>query len=146
VTADQPVTATVARHAATITKTFRFAASHRLTGLPDGHKCARLHGHNYQVTVLLSGDLDDAGMVLDYGELSPLRAYLDRRLDHRHLGAGDVCDGDGKVTDPAAVDFNPTAENLAAHLLKVAVGLFGDPVIGVEVCENDTTSASAVRG
>jgi 6-pyruvoyltetrahydropterin/6-carboxytetrahydropterin synthase len=131
---------------ATITKTFRFAASHRLTGLPDGHKCARLHGHNYQVTVLLTGDLDATGMVLDYGELSPLRDWLDRQLDHRHLGAGHVCDEGGTVTDPAALDFNPTAENLAAHLLTVAVGLFGDLVLGVEVCENDSTSASAVRG
>lgn len=128
-----------------ITKQFTFAASHRLTDLPDGHKCARLHGHNYQVTLILDGGLDAAGMVVDYGDLAPFKAWIDTRLDHRHLGAGDLYDGDGKVTDAAVLDFSPTAENLAARLLAVAIGLFGEPVSAVEVRETEATSATAFR-
>ena len=37
----------------TITKRFAFSASHIIGGLPNGHPCARLHGHNYEVEVVL---------------------------------------------------------------------------------------------
>jgi 6-pyruvoyltetrahydropterin/6-carboxytetrahydropterin synthase len=128
-----------------IAKDFRFSASHRLTGLPEGHKCARLHGHNYTVTLTLCGELDAAGMVLDYGEMAPFRAYLDDRLDHRHLGSGHVYDGDGNLTDRAVLDMSPTAENLAGFLLGAAIKFFGDLVMSVEVRETEGTSATAVR-
>lgn len=69
-----------------ITKEFHFSASHRLTRLPDTHPCARLHGHNYIVKVELESDaLDEHGFVVDYHDLSPLKDYIDRELDHRHL-------------------------------------------------------------
>ena len=87
---------------ATISKTFDFAASHRLDGLPEDHPCSRLHGHNYVVKVTITGDVDPVGFVIDYRQLAPVKTYLDEKLDHRHLN--DV------------LDFNPTAEHLAAHL------------------------------
>ncbi|KXF78553.1 6-pyruvoyl tetrahydrobiopterin synthase [Paramesorhizobium deserti] len=69
-----------------ITKEFHFSASHRLTGLPEEHPCARLHGHNYMVVVELSAaELDAHGFVRDYRELAPLKRYIDEALDHRHL-------------------------------------------------------------
>ena len=37
----------------TLTKTFRFEAAHRLPKVPEGHKCGRLHGHSYQVDVIV---------------------------------------------------------------------------------------------
>lgn len=86
-----------------ITKTFDFAASHQLTHLPEGHQCARLHGHNYLVTVVLEGDeLDGNGFVEDYGQLKDVKAFLDGTLDHQHLN--DV------------LTFPTTAENLARAL------------------------------
>ena len=36
-----------------ISKTFRVEAAHRLPNVPPGHKCARLHGHNWVVTLHL---------------------------------------------------------------------------------------------
>ena len=36
----------------TIGKRFSFEAGHRLGGLPEGHKCARPHGHSYTVEVI----------------------------------------------------------------------------------------------
>jgi 6-pyruvoyltetrahydropterin/6-carboxytetrahydropterin synthase len=83
-----------------ISKSFEFSASHVLDGLPEGHQCGRLHGHNYGVEVELEGaELDPTGFVLDYGELKPVKAWIDSTLDHRHLN--DV------------VDFQPSAERLA---------------------------------
>lgn len=86
-----------------IAKQFSFSASHQLTGLPDGHKCARLHGHNYLVEVQLSAeDLDEHGFVADFADLGPVRTFLDTSWDHRHLN--DVIAGP------------PTSERLAEIL------------------------------
>lgn len=93
----------------TISKDFAFSASHQLERLPQGHKCGRLHGHNYTVRVTLASDtLDGAGFVLDYGELSTFGRFLDVELDHRHLN--DV---------PPFDVVNPTAERLAEFLAGV---------------------------
>ena len=87
----------------TITKEFHFSASHQLFGLPEGHQCARLHGHNYIVVVeLRASELNEHGFVRDYLDLAPLKRYIDDELDHRHLN--DVL-GDDMVT----------AERMAKH-------------------------------
>lgn len=84
----------------TIAKRFSFAASHVLTAVPEGHKCRRLHGHNYEVEVVCaSAELDGSGMVVDYLALDPVGELISRTVDHRHLN--DVIDGE------------PTAERLA---------------------------------
>ncbi|MFD2204584.1 6-carboxytetrahydropterin synthase QueD [Kiloniella antarctica] len=87
-----------------ISKQFAFSASHQLMGVPEGHPCSRLHGHNYIVEIELSGEtLNEAGFVRDYLELGDLKKYIDNVLDHRHLN--EVL-GDEMVT----------AERLAKHL------------------------------
>ena len=49
----------------TISKRFSFSASHALTAVPEGHKCRRTHGHNYEVEVVCAADeLDERGMVI----------------------------------------------------------------------------------
>ncbi len=88
----------------TIGKTFHFSASHQLHQVGEDHPCARLHGHNYEITVELQADsLNDKGFVKDYLDLAELKNYLDETLDHRHLNEvlGDDC---------------VTAEQLAKHL------------------------------
>jgi 6-pyruvoyltetrahydropterin/6-carboxytetrahydropterin synthase len=71
-----------------IEKDFAFSASHEIVSLPSTHPCNRLHGHNYVVRVRLTGDtLDRHGFLLDYGQLAPFGAWLDRILDHRHLNS-----------------------------------------------------------
>lgn len=90
-----------------ISKKFSFEASHQLTGLPDGHKCGRLHGHSYDVCVWIRATkLDNNGFVTDFADLSALAAYLDEWFDHRHLN-----------------EFiaQPTSENLAKHLYEWCV-------------------------
>ncbi len=86
-----------------IWKEFHFSASHQLTGVPEGHPCARLHGHNYVVEVELQSEtLDSAGFVRDYLELGAFKAYVDDMLDHRHL-------------NEVLGDHMVTAEQLARH-------------------------------
>lgn len=77
-----------------IKKEFSFSASHQILDLPSEHPCARLHGHNYRVEVVLHAkELNSVGFVRDYRELSAFKDYLDEKLDHRHLNdvLGDDC-------------------------------------------------------
>lgn len=62
-----------------------FEAAHCLPHLPEGHKCKRLHGHNYRVEVVVEGPLDERGFVMDYAELEALLSPLVAQIDHRYL-------------------------------------------------------------
>ena len=69
-----------------IFKQFTFEAAHRLPNVPDGHKCARLHGHSYQVNVHVQGAVDDrAGWVIDFAEIGAAFKPLMCQLDHYYL-------------------------------------------------------------
>lgn len=84
-----------------ISREFRFEAAHRLPRVPEGHKCARLHGHSYRVEVTVRGPVDPAtGWVCDFAEITAAFAPLLARLDHYYLN------------DIEGLD-NPTSENLA---------------------------------
>ncbi|OGQ78189.1 MAG: hypothetical protein A3F90_07695 [Deltaproteobacteria bacterium RIFCSPLOWO2_12_FULL_60_19] len=62
---------------------FNFASAHFLV-FADG-KREPLHGHNYQVSVAVEGELDRAGMVLDFITFKPLVKQVCDELDHRTL-------------------------------------------------------------
>lgn len=126
-----------------ISKRFRFSASHQLAGLPEGHKCSRLHGHDYEVFITLEGVPDGTGMVLDYGELRPFADFLDTVFDHRHLGPTALYDASGALVASPVCDYQPTAENLAAALLGVARDMFPGLVTSVKVTETENTDAVA---
>jgi len=86
-----------------ISKRFSFSASHVLDHLPADHPCARMHGHNYIVTVHLKSEtLDEYGFVKDYKSLNTVRRFIDETLDHQHLND---C-----MSEP------PTSENIARFL------------------------------
>lgn len=87
---------------ATISKRFDFSSSHQLEGLHAEHPCSRVHGHNYEVTIYITGETDDVGFVIDYRDLSAFKEFLDDTVDHRHLND--------------LVEWNPTAENIASWL------------------------------
>ena len=75
-----------------VSKRFGFSASHVLHGLGDDHPCSRLHGHNYEIEVIVDADdLDARGFVVDFRELDPVKRWIDETLDHRHLN--DVLEG-----------------------------------------------------
>jgi 6-pyruvoyltetrahydropterin/6-carboxytetrahydropterin synthase len=50
-----------------IFKEFVFEAAHRLPNVPEGHKCARLHGHSFTVQIFVSGEVaPSTGWVMDF--------------------------------------------------------------------------------
>lgn len=115
-----------------IGKRFEFSASHQLDHLPVDHKCHRLHGHNYTVTVCLqASQLSSDGFVVDYADLSELDTYIKTRLDHRHLN--EVLGGSHATS----------AENLAEHFFTMCKGMsFGPYVKEVTVKETEKTWAT----
>jgi len=53
-----------------IRKAFTIEAAHRLPNLPASHKCARLHGHSFNVEVAVRGPMDpEKGWIMDYGDI-----------------------------------------------------------------------------
>lgn len=65
---------------------YTFEAAHHLPHVPEGHKCRRVHGHNYKVEVMLSSPtLDERGFVLDFAELDAAMQPLIAKLDHTLL-------------------------------------------------------------
>lgn len=84
-----------------IFKEFSFEAAHRLPHVPEGHKCSRLHGHSFQVSIHVRGLMDPtAGWVTDFADVKQAFQPIYDQLDHRYLN-----DLEGLA--------NPTSENLA---------------------------------
>jgi 6-pyruvoyltetrahydropterin/6-carboxytetrahydropterin synthase len=56
-----------------IFKEFTFEAAHRLPLVPPDHKCARLHGHSFQVALHVRGEVDEElGWFMDYHYLNEI--------------------------------------------------------------------------
>lgn len=67
-------------------KDFRFEAAHRLPNVPEGHKCARLHGHSFLVRVTIVGDVDPhTGWLMDFDDIKEAFKPIIDRLDHYYL-------------------------------------------------------------
>src|SRR5262249_57990810 len=62
---------------------FNFASAHFLI-FANGRR-EPLHGHNYQVAAAIEGELDRAGVVLDFISFKPLVKQICDALDHRTL-------------------------------------------------------------
>jgi 6-pyruvoyltetrahydropterin/6-carboxytetrahydropterin synthase len=84
-----------------IFKTFTLEAAHRLPNVPEGHKCARLHGHSFRVELHVRGEVDaHAGWVMDFADVKRAFAPLYEQLDHHYLNEIEGLE-------------NPTSEHLA---------------------------------
>jgi 6-pyruvoyltetrahydropterin/6-carboxytetrahydropterin synthase len=69
-----------------IFKEFTFEAAHRLPGVPEGHKCARLHGHSFRIELHLTGPVQEqTGWVMDFGDIKSAFQPLYEQLDHHYL-------------------------------------------------------------
>lgn len=69
-----------------IFKEFSFEAAHRLPNVPDGHKCARLHGHSFRVRVYVCAPIDtQRGWVMDFADIKRHIEPIYRELDHHYL-------------------------------------------------------------
>ena len=83
-----------------VTRSFSFEAAHQLEW--HAGACKNLHGHSYRLEVTVIGELDDNGIVIDFGDLRDIvqRDVIDR-FDHTYLN--DLLP-------------NPTAELIAADI------------------------------
>jgi 6-pyruvoyltetrahydropterin/6-carboxytetrahydropterin synthase len=83
-----------------------FAAAHQLRNFRG--ECEKLHGHNWRIEVVLSGDrLDEAGLLIDFKDVKTATNSILEDLDHSYLN--DL---------PQFKDDNPSSENIAAYLFQ----------------------------
>ena len=85
-----------------LTRVYTFEAAHRLPMVPSSHKCARLHGHSYRITVFIEGEVDSKlGWVMDFAGMDNFVNPIVQQLDHQLLNEIEGLE-------------NPTSELLAA--------------------------------
>lgn len=83
-----------------IYKQFSIEAAHHLPNVPEGHKCRRLHGHSFQVTIYVGDTLDEQkGWIMDFADIKTAFKPIFEQLDHHYLN------------EISGLE-NPTSENL----------------------------------
>ena len=83
-----------------------FAAAHQLRNFRG--ECEKLHGHNWRIEVVLSGDrLNEAGLLIDFKDVKTAANDILEDLDHSYLN--DL---------PQFKNENPSSENIAAYLFQ----------------------------
>lgn len=130
-----------------------FSYGHRVFGHES--KCASLHGHNGRVHFHCEADmLDGIGRVIDFGVIkSTMCEWVETNWDHRFL----VYSGDpwaevlSKLDSTVViVPFNPTAENMAAFLVReIGPQLLSGSGVWLRKCTIEETrkcSATYIRG
>ena len=124
----------------------------------QGSKCELLHGHNYRVHFVCeaaAGSLDDVGRVIDFSDVkSRLCMWVEDNWDHKFLAWDEdpvmlaIANGMEGAFDFVRVlhnsvvwvPFNPTAENMAQHLVEVIGPLqLADTGIRLVSCRVDET-------
>jgi 6-pyruvoyltetrahydropterin/6-carboxytetrahydropterin synthase len=109
-----------------LSRSYRIEAAHRLPNVPEGHKCARLHGHSFELTLHVGGDVDPKlGWILDYADIDRAFQPLFAQLDHRYLNEVPGLE-------------NPTSELLARFVLE-RVQLPAGRLLAVTVSETCTS-------
>jgi 6-pyruvoyltetrahydropterin/6-carboxytetrahydropterin synthase len=105
----------------------------------DG-KCSRPHGHNYEVTVRVTGELTDEGWVVDKGKITDVVDEWDHRF---LLEAGDplveAFDASGDGDAVVVLDHPPTAEVMAAILEQRLADRLPETVSDVAVSVRETS-------
>ncbi|MFO7948077.1 MAG: 6-carboxytetrahydropterin synthase QueD [Armatimonadota bacterium] len=97
----------------------RFSAAHHLRDY-DG-QCARLHGHNYTAEITVEGrELDEVGMLMDFGDLKMICDAVLERYDHAYLNDLDEFQKQ-----------NVTSENLAAEIFHRVAERLDQPGIDI---------------
>lgn len=97
-----------------------FAAAHQLKMVAK--KCENLHGHNWKVEVCVAGEkLNEAGVLVDFGELKQKVSEIMTRLDHNFLNELEYFN-----------DSNPpSSENIAQYIANSLQAMMNNPEIRV---------------
>lgn len=131
----------------TATRYHDFSYGHRV--YKHESKCANLHGHNGRVHFTIEApSLDSVGRVLDFSVIKEkLCLWVENNWDHKFLvWTDDPMAQHLKELDRTVVEvpFNPTAENMAAYLVKVIgpVQLAGTGATLIRVVIDETRKCS----
>ncbi|MBN1653878.1 MAG: 6-carboxytetrahydropterin synthase QueD [Deltaproteobacteria bacterium] len=112
-----------------ISKTYRIEAAHRLPRVAQEHKCYRLHGHSFQITLRIQGDIDPKfDWIVDFGEIDQAWKPIHDAIDHRYLNEIPGLE-------------NPTSEILAEWILR-RIRLSRGRVVAVSIAETCTASCT----
>lgn len=133
----------------TIAKDFHWEMGHRLPFHNGG--CKNIHGHSYRMRVIIEGELDEHGMVMDYFDMKEIIEPLVDRIDHSFL-----CDDRDEemlaffAKNPlkhVVVPFHTTAENLCGWFLQEIATLMKPypNVLSITVRIHETERAYAER-
>lgn len=147
----------------TCTRRLQWCSGHRV--MRHESKCAHLHGHNYVGYFTATGSLDEVGRVIDFSVLKErIGGWIDVHWDHglilhkdddqmisalRHFRPLIRPDGVPIATEQKLylMENNPTAENMAAHLLREicpwAMEETGVTVTKVRIWETENCYADA---
>ena len=113
-----------------------FAAAHQLQMV--GEKCENLHGHNWKVEVVVTGEkLNSAGVLIDFGILKACLREVMATLDHKFLNEL-----------PEFKDYPPSSECIAVHIsgaLQEMVNEYNIHVSRVTAWESDNASATYLQ-
>ena len=113
----------------TCTRKIEFDAAHRV--MNHQSNCRMLHGHRYVVEATFSKELDELGMVIDFGIVKEiLGSWINKNWDHNtilNIKDQDLGNEIAKITKQNIyyLSNNPTAENMAEYLrTKICPKLF----------------------
>ena len=115
----------------------RISAGHRI--LHHGGKCSRPHGHNYLISVGITGTLSAEGWIADKGDVT---GAIDE-WDHMFLVEEgeplvDAFEMSGDADSLVVLDHPPTAEVMAALLEERMLESFPETVSDVSVLVRET--------
>jgi len=115
----------------------RISAGHRI--LHHDGKCSRPHGHNYLISVEITGALSEEGWIVDKGDVT---GVIDE-WDHMFLVEEgdplvDAFEMSGDADSLVVLNHPPTAEVMAVLLEQRMLESFPDLVAGVSVSGRET--------
>lgn len=120
----------------------RISAGHRI--LHHEGKCSRPHGHNYEITVEVTGELTEEGWVVDKGDITSIISEWDHMFLLEH---GDpLIEGFQQSGDEDCIirlDHPPTAEVMSVVLEQRLLDELPDSVSDVAVQVRETTELCA---
>jgi 6-pyruvoyltetrahydropterin/6-carboxytetrahydropterin synthase len=120
----------------------RISSGHRIQH-HDG-KCSRPHGHNYEITVEVTGELTQEGWVVDKGNITSIIFEWDHRfLLERGDPLVDAFQTSGDGDSVVVLDHPPTAEMMSRILEHKLLEQLPDTVSEVAVQVRETAELCA---
>ena len=113
-----------------------FSAAHQLKMVAD--KCENLHGHNWKIEVYVVGkSLNDAGVLMDFGEIKQHVSVIMKELDHKFLNELDYFNDNNP----------PSSENIAYYIANSLQAMIKEPEINISrvtAWESENASATYI--